>query len=30
VSRATSEEEYSAHRQKFLTEQGYKYSIEVF
>lgn len=30
VSRATSEEEFSAHRQKFLTEQGYKYSIEVF
>lgn len=30
VSRATSEEEFSAHRQKFLTEQGYKYRIEVF
>lgn len=30
VSRATSEEEFSAHRQKFLTEQGYKYSIEIF
>jgi len=30
VSRATSEEEFSAHRQKFLTEQGYKYRIEIF
>ncbi len=30
VSRATSEEEYSAHRQKFLVEQGYKYTIEVW
>jgi DNA excision repair protein ERCC-3 len=30
VSRATCEEEFSAHRQKFLTEQGYKYSIEIF
>jgi len=30
VSRATSEEEFSAHRQKFLTEQGYKYQIEVW
>jgi len=30
VSRATSEEEYSAHRQKFLTEQGYQYRIDVF
>jgi len=30
VSRATNEEEFSAHRQKFLTEQGYKYSIEVW
>ncbi len=30
VSRATSEEEFSAHRQKFLTEQGYKYQIEIW
>jgi DNA excision repair protein ERCC-3 len=30
VSRATNEEEFSAHRQKFLTEQGYKYQIEVW
>jgi len=30
VSRATSEEEFSGHRQKFLVEQGYKYTIEVW
>ncbi len=30
VSRATVEEEFSANRQKFLTEQGYKYHIEAW
>jgi DNA excision repair protein ERCC-3 len=30
VSRATAEEEFSANRQKFLTEQGYKYRIELW
>jgi DNA excision repair protein ERCC-3 len=30
VSRATSEEEFSSHRQKFLTEQGYKYTIDIW
>ena len=29
VSRFTSEEEFSANRQKFLTEQGYRYLIEL-
>ncbi len=29
VSRFTSEEEFSANRQKFLTEQGYNYLIEI-
>ena len=28
VSRCTVEEEFAANRQKFLTEQGYKYSIQ--
>jgi len=28
VSSCTSEEEFAANRQKFLTEQGYKYSIQ--
>lgn len=28
VSRYTSEEEFAANRQKFLAEQGYKYSIQ--
>ena len=28
VSRHTSEEDYAANRQKFLAEQGYKYSIQ--
>lgn len=28
VSRFTSEEEFAANRQKFLAEQGYKYSIQ--
>jgi DNA excision repair protein ERCC-3 len=30
ISRFTSEETFAAHRQKFLTEQGYKYHIEVW
>ncbi len=30
VSRYTSEEEFAANRQKFLTEQGYKYHIELW
>ncbi|MDR0556274.1 MAG: DEAD/DEAH box helicase [Treponema sp.] len=30
VSRYTVEEEYAANRQKFLTEQGYKYSIRLW
>jgi DNA excision repair protein ERCC-3 len=30
VSRQTSEEEFAMNRQKFLTEQGYKYHIEVW
>lgn len=30
VSRHTVEENFSANRQKFLTEQGYKYHIEVW
>ncbi len=30
VSRYTSEEDFSANRQKFLAEQGYAYSIEVY
>jgi DNA excision repair protein ERCC-3 len=30
VSRNTNEEEFAANRQKFLTEQGYKYHIEVW
>jgi DNA excision repair protein ERCC-3 len=30
VSRSTQEEEYSANRQKFLTEQGYAYTLEVW
>ena len=30
VSRYTSEEEFAANRQKFLTEQGYKYHIEYW
>ncbi len=29
VSQHTSEQEYARHRQLFLTEQGYKYQIEV-
>jgi DNA excision repair protein ERCC-3 len=29
VSRFTSEEEFSANRQKFLTEQGYRYLVEL-
>jgi DNA excision repair protein ERCC-3 len=28
VSRYTVEEEFASHRQKFLAEQGYKYSIQ--
>jgi DNA excision repair protein ERCC-3 len=28
VSRYTVEEEFAANRQKFLAEQGYKYSIQ--
>jgi DNA excision repair protein ERCC-3 len=28
VSGYTVEEEFAANRQKFLTEQGYKYSIQ--
>ncbi len=30
VSRATVEEGFAANRQKFLTEQGYRYTIEVW
>jgi len=30
VSRYTSEEEFAVNRQKFLTEQGYKYHIELW
>ncbi|MDA3851509.1 MAG: DEAD/DEAH box helicase [Spirochaetaceae bacterium] len=30
VSRFTVEEEYAQNRQKFLTEQGYKYHIEIW
>jgi len=30
VSRFTLEEEYAQNRQKFLTEQGYKYHIEIW
>ncbi len=30
VSRQTSEETFAANRQKFLTEQGYKYHIELW
>lgn len=30
VSNYTTEEVYSANRQKFLTEQGYKYNIEIW
>ena len=30
ISRYTSEEEFSANRQKFLTEQGYRYHIELW
>ena len=30
VSRYTSEETFAANRQKFLTEQGYRYHIEVW
>jgi DNA excision repair protein ERCC-3 len=30
VSRFTVEEEFSANRQKFLTEQGYAYSIDLW
>ncbi|WP_041397339.1 DNA repair helicase XPB [Spirochaeta africana] len=30
VSRFTTEEQFSANRQKFLTEQGYKYHIELY
>ncbi len=30
VTRYTSEEEFALNRQKFLTEQGYKYHIEVW
>ncbi len=30
VSRYTTEEEFSGNRQKFLTEQGYKYHIELW
>jgi len=30
VSRYTIEEEYAANRQQFLTEQGYKYHIEMW
>ncbi|MDC7219603.1 MAG: DEAD/DEAH box helicase [Spirochaetales bacterium] len=29
ISRFTTEEEFAMNRQKFLTEQGYKYQIEV-
>ena len=30
VSRATIEEDYSANRQRFLTEQGYRYTIDIW
>jgi DNA excision repair protein ERCC-3 len=30
VSRHSAEEEFASHRQKFLTEQGYKYHIEYW
>ncbi|MBN1649652.1 MAG: DEAD/DEAH box helicase [Spirochaetales bacterium] len=30
ISRQTSEEDFALNRQKFLTEQGYKYHIEVW
>lgn len=30
VTRFTSDEEFSANRQKFLTEQGYRYNIELW
>lgn len=30
ISRYTAEETFGAHRQKFLTEQGYKYRIELW
>ncbi len=30
ISRYTNEEEYAANRQQFLTEQGYKYHIEMW
>ena len=30
VTRHTSEEEFALNRQKFLTEQGYKYHIEMW
>ncbi len=30
VSRATVEETFAANRQKFLTEQGYRYTIELW
>jgi len=30
VSRHTVEEEFSANRQKFLTEQGYRYQIDIY
>jgi DNA excision repair protein ERCC-3 len=30
VSRSTSEEGFAGNRQKFLTEQGYKYTIELW
>jgi len=30
VTRYSSEEEFSANRQKFLTEQGYNYHVEVW
>jgi len=30
LSRYTTEETFGAHRQKFLTEQGYKYRIELW
>jgi DNA excision repair protein ERCC-3 len=30
ISRYTTEETFGANRQKFLTEQGYKYHIEIW
>ena len=30
VTKLTTEEGFAAHRQKFLTEQGYKYHIEMW